>query len=99
MYIEVSYPTKTGQKGRTLSEDFGPTSRRCVSFWFHMYGSTVGTLNVYAKTGPGNSSSAEQKIWSLSGNFGDQWMNGQAPISSKVWYQVYSPLLLPYLCM
>ena len=89
MYIEVSYPRKTGQKARLLSEDFAPTRQRCVNFWFHMYGNTVGTLNLYIKTGLGNTTKSERLIWSLSGNFGDQWMNGQAPITSKARYQVH----------
>ena len=88
MYIEVSSPIKTGQKARVLSEDFPSTRRRCVNFWFHMFGATVGTLNLYVKTGLGNSTKSEQLIWSLSGNFGNQWMNGQAPISSTARYQV-----------
>ncbi|EDO47787.1 predicted protein [Nematostella vectensis] len=88
MYIEVSYPIQTGQKARFMSEDFPPISQRCVNFWFHMYGTTVGTLTLYLKTGRGNSSAVETPIWSLSGNFGDQWMNGQAPISSTGWYQI-----------
>lgn len=88
MYIETSYPIKTGQKARVLSQDFSPTTRRCVNFWFHMYGATVGTLNLYVKTGLGNSTKSESLIWALSGNFGDQWMNGQAPIISTQRYQV-----------
>jgi len=88
MYIETSYPIKTGQKARILSQDFAPTTRRCVDFWFHMYGATVGTLNIYVKTGLGNSTKSESIIWALSGNFGDQWMNGQAPIQSTQRYQV-----------
>lgn len=88
MYIETSAPRKQGDKARLLSEEFSATTfhGRCVKFWYHMYGATIGTLRVLVKTGPGNQS--ETAIWELSGNFGDQWYSGQAPVSSGVMYQV-----------
>lgn len=88
MYIETSAPRKQGDKARLLSEDFSPTTfhGRCVKFWYHMYGATIGTLRILVKTGPGNQS--ETAIWELSGNFGNQWYSGQAPVASGVMYQV-----------
>lgn len=90
MYIETSAPRKKGDKARLLSEDFSPTTirGRCVKFWYHMFGSTIGTLRVLVKTGPGNQS--ETAIWELSGNFGDQWYSAQAPVTSGNMYQVKS---------
>ncbi|KAH3887695.1 hypothetical protein DPMN_011713 [Dreissena polymorpha] len=49
----------------------------CINFWFHMYGSTIGTLTVYLVTGATNTT-----LWSLSGDHGDQWFNGQTGYSS-----------------
>ena len=49
-----------------------------------MFGSGIGELNVYIKSG----SSGMQKIWSLSGDAGNNWYMGQAPISSLQAYQV-----------
>jgi len=88
MYIETSAPRKQGDKARLLSEDFSPTTSRgrCVTFWYHMYGNTIGTLRLLVKIGPGNQS--ETVIWELSGNFGDQWYSAQAPVSSAKMYQV-----------
>lgn len=88
MYIETSAPRRKGDKARLLSEDFSPTTirGRCVKFWYHMYGATIGTLRVLVKTGPGNQS--ESIIWELSGNFGNQWYSAQAPVSSGKYYQV-----------
>ena len=51
-----------------------------------MYGASIGTLRILEKTGPGNKS--ESVIWEVSGNFGDQWYSGQAPITSGSPYQV-----------
>ena len=88
MYIETSAPRQQGDKARLLSEDLNPTigSGRCVRFWYHMFGSTIGTLRVLVKTGAGNQS--ETAIWELSGNFGDQWYSAQAPVASRKVYQV-----------
>ena len=88
MYIETSAPRRQGDKARLLSEDFSPTTARgrCVKFWYHMFGATIGALRVLVKTGPGNQS--ETVIWELSGNFGNQWYSGQAPVTSGKTYQV-----------
>ena len=88
MYIETSAPRKQGDKARLLSEDFSATTTRgrCVKFWYHMYGNTIGTLRVLVKTGAGNQS--ETVVWELSGNFGNQWYSAQAPVKSGNPYQV-----------
>ena len=49
-----------------------------------MFGSGIGELNVYIKSG----SSEMKKIWSLSGDAGNNWYMGQAPISSVQPYKV-----------
>lgn len=41
---------------------------KCLSFWYNMYGPSVGSLNVYAKT-----SSLGSPIWSRNGTQGNQW--------------------------
>ena len=48
-----------------------------------MYGSEIGSLNVYIKT-----SGSEIKVWSQTGNIGDQWMYGQVPINEKRQFRV-----------
>eukprot|EP00794_Sanderia_malayensis_P017044 gene17044-18759_t len=89
IYIEASAPRRRGDKARLVSEIFPPTSSRgrCVKFAFHMRGATIGSLNVYVKTGAGNQS--ETLIWSTSGNYGNTWMpTAQAPVVSTVKYQI-----------
>eukprot|EP00795_Rhopilema_esculentum_P012712 gene12712-3431_t len=89
MYIEASAPRKQGDKARLVSEFFPPTGTfgRCVKFAFHMFGTSMGTLNVYVKTGAGNQS--ETLIWSTSGNHGNVWIpTAQAPIVSSQSYAV-----------
>ena len=49
-----------------------------------MFGSGIGELNVYVNQG----SKDMKKIWSLSGDAGNNWYMGQAPISSIQPYKV-----------
>lgn len=87
MFMEASAPTRPGDKARLYSERFQPTGGSCIKFWYHMYGPSVGTLNVLVKTGAGNRS--EDIVWTLSGNQLDQWKFGQAPVvSAQSGYQV-----------
>lgn len=89
MFIETSSPRKPQDKAQLESEEFQPTgsSGRCLKFWYHMYGSTIGTLNIWM-----SSNGTSGQIWSLSGNQNNQWRFGQAPVSSKGVYQVSNVL-------
>ena len=85
MFIETSSPRKPNDKARLESEEFQPTgsSGRCLKFWYHMYGNTIGTLNIWM-----SSNGTSGRIWSLTGNQQNQWRFGQAPVSSPGVYQV-----------
>lgn len=76
MFIEASSPRRPGDKARLLSQYFDtmPANGMCVSFWYHMFGSAIGTLNVLWKTAPGNGSNAEQVIWRLKGQQQNKWL-------------------------
>ena len=49
----------------------------CLRFWTHMFGHGVGSLNVYVRAGD-----KDRKIWGLTGDAGNNWYMGQAPIAS-----------------
>ena len=85
MFIETSSPRKANDKARLESEEFQPTgsSGRCLKFWYHMFGLTIGSLNVWM-----SSNGSTGMIWTLSGNQLNQWRYAQAPVSSKNVYQV-----------
>lgn len=87
MFIETSSPRVPGDKAYLLSEPFDPTSSsgRCLQFWHHMNGASIGTLNVYIYTG---NFSTMSLLWQRIGNKGDNWLLGQTPIRSSVKYQV-----------
>ena len=49
MYIETSAPRSIGQVARLMSPAYNKWSTPVctLTFWYHMYGGTIGTLNVY----------------------------------------------------
>jgi hypothetical protein len=51
-----------------------------------MFGSGIGELNVYVR-GSGNTGE-DSKIWGLSGDAGNNWYMGQAPIASLAPFKV-----------
>ena len=64
MYIETSSPRKPGENAKlvvTVPKNGRPA---CLSFYYHMYGATVGALNVY---------SGSTKLVNISGNQGNYW--------------------------
>ena len=77
IYTEASGINKD-QKARLQSRNFPPTNGRCLSFWYHMYGSGIGQLNVYIESTVG----AAKRMWSLSGDQGDEWKMTQITLSS-----------------
>lgn len=87
MYIEVSPSNlNRGDFARLLSPRYPATQGSCLQFWYHMYGRTIGTLNVYIK----NWSWSMSKVWSKSGNDSNIWNVAQVSISSRYAYQVFS---------
>ena len=48
-----------------------------------MYGSGIGSLNVYVRQG-----SKDAKVWGLSGDAGNNWYMAQAPIASSSPFRV-----------
>jgi hypothetical protein len=52
---------------------------KTLSFKYHMYGGTVGSLKVQVSTNGGNSF---QTIWTMSGNQGDLWKPGSVDLSA-----------------
>lgn len=77
MYMDAS-SRKSGDKARLLTPVMLKTSGKCFEFWYHMFGSAVGSFNLYKKTG----SSVGIRIWSQSGNQGDEWLAARVSVWS-----------------
>ena len=65
MYIETSSPRRPGDKAKLVLTVPNNGETSCLSFYYHMYGATVGTLNVYS----GNS-----KVFNISGHQSNNWI-------------------------
>lgn len=64
MYIEASVPRSNGDNAKLQLSVSGSKSSCCLVFFYHMYGSTMGTLNVF---------SGNNKVFTKSGNQGNYW--------------------------
>ena len=83
MYIETSSPRTRGQKARFVSPMRQPTTGSCFAYWYHMYGSTIGSLTLYRQ-----SNGARNLLWTRSGGQGNVWRMGMQTVSSSSNYQV-----------
>ena len=83
MYIETSSPRKPSEKAKLVITVPNNGKKSCLSFFYYMYGATVGTLNVF---------SGSIKIFNKSGNQGNNWMgvdrtiylHGSVSIAAKI---------------
>ena len=79
MFIETSWPRLPHETARVESEVImGSSTGMCLRFWYHMKGSHIGILNVYLKI----IGVSQSILWSLGGAQGNNWLQGQVPISS-----------------
>ena len=51
MYIETSYPARANDTAWLTANGILNTNGFCMSFWYHMYGPHVGSLNLYVVVG------------------------------------------------
>ncbi|XP_048741120.1 MAM domain-containing glycosylphosphatidylinositol anchor protein 1-like [Ostrea edulis] len=68
-YIETSSPRLTGDNAKLVSNRIFEDKTYCLSLYYHMYGSTTGTLRIQTKTG--NDTSVTH--WERSGDQGNSW--------------------------
>ena len=61
------------------------TRGQCFQFWYHMYGASIGKLNLYLQK-QGNV--LGMPVWGKTGNQGNRWSIGQITISSQSQFQV-----------
>uniref|UniRef100_A0A668AUM5 MAM domain containing glycosylphosphatidylinositol anchor 1 n=1 Tax=Myripristis murdjan TaxID=586833 RepID=A0A668AUM5_9TELE len=96
MYIEASRPRAPGDKARLLSPLYNVTSVRgpkgsgrvpyCVSFYYHMKGKHIGTLNVLLRVR--SIASVDSLAWTKSGHQGPDWKKAFFDISPSGPFQI-----------
>ena len=83
IYIETSSPRKRGDIARIDSPVLSPTppAGHCLSFWYYMFGPTIGSLNIYLQNNFNRS-----LFWSKTGPQGDKWIQASRTIQSSIDY-------------
>ncbi|XP_038052723.1 MAM and LDL-receptor class A domain-containing protein 1-like [Patiria miniata] len=87
MLIETA-TIPSGRKAWLNSEHFSPTpiGASCFTFWLYMFGSGVGTMNVYVRD---TASGTMQLLHTESGDRGNLWHEVSITVTSSAEYQVY----------
>ncbi|XP_035827614.1 MAM and LDL-receptor class A domain-containing protein 1-like [Aplysia californica] len=84
LYLESS----TGQFGdaaRIVSGTIQPrASVECLTFWYHMQGSSIGSLSIYIY----HITSIGSPLWTRSGSQGNVWIKGSLSISRQSSYRL-----------
>ncbi|XP_025085517.1 MAM and LDL-receptor class A domain-containing protein 1-like [Pomacea canaliculata] len=81
VFIESSAPRVPGDRAWLVSQPFTAfRGSRCLIFWYHMYGSGIGSLNVYLDD---TANTSHTKLWMQSDNKGEKWLQGQIPLPSQ----------------
>ena len=89
VYIESSSPRKTGDTARLESPWMrGP---QCMTFYYHMYGSTMSCVVIYIKSQATNRLKA---VWLRSRDQGKHWIQGKISINETSSYQVSFKMLV-----
>lgn len=71
IYIETSRPRKVGDKAILTLKGANRRSI-CFSFYYHMYGKYINSLNIY---------NGRQLIWNMKGEQGNSWKKAEVSIS------------------
>ncbi|KAJ8050465.1 MAM and LDL-receptor class A domain-containing protein 2 [Holothuria leucospilota] len=85
VYIETSGNRDEGDRAKLALHPQKPTDADgiCISFWYHMYGDSIGALNVYLKTG-----SEESLLFTKHQTQGNVWRKGQFPLQTDDGWQL-----------
>lgn len=89
-FIEASAPRRPGDKA--ILKIYGSGEDRCLSFAFHMSGTSVGSLSVYQQElGKGVSPA---QLWIRSGNQGKRWQEAEVNIEGYRQYKVMTFIVI-----
>ncbi|XP_053243438.1 MAM and LDL-receptor class A domain-containing protein 1-like [Podarcis raffonei] len=85
IYLEVNQ-TNSQEVARLVSSKCSPTKPQCLSFWYHMYGTSPKmALRVYVVSDIGT----PKLIWSQTGNKGNQWHRGEVSVPQGRGLQIF----------
>ena len=72
-------PVKVNETARITSNESLPLGQHCLTFFHHMLGKHIESLNVYLKNA---SNGQETRVWSKRGNQGDAWTRAQVNLAT-----------------
>ncbi|XP_033121484.1 enteropeptidase-like [Anneissia japonica] len=79
----------TGQNSNDIARLWTPsypsTNGLCIKWFYHMYGDSVNTLNVYVVDSSGNVGSP---VWTRTNNQGNFWILGQVTVTTSGIYKM-----------
>ena len=84
LFIETSFLGQ-GSKAWLIGPKISPQAGKCFQFWYHMYGSSIGYLNVYLLT---TKTVPSIPTWSRQKNHGNQWYIAQVSITQNSYVNV-----------
>ena len=86
-YIETSAPRQANETAWLQSEYLSSSSgeTNCLQFWYNMFGTSVGYLNVLLSE---NATMPGYNIWSIKGNQGPTWTFAQVTVTTDGLYRV-----------
>lgn len=76
LYIETT-GHKIGDTAKLVSPKINGAAKQCFTFWYHMYGDHVDTLNVYFAKGR----VVGDPVWTRNGTHGNKWLMGRVQIN------------------
>ncbi len=85
LYIEASSPAEEGDKAALVSKVFEDRETRCLNFYYHMHGTSVGALRVYMELA---SSGQRKLLWERIGNQTNSWEYARVTLKSEENYKV-----------
>ncbi|XP_055876552.1 MAM and LDL-receptor class A domain-containing protein 1-like isoform X1 [Biomphalaria glabrata] len=85
LYIESSRPRMMGNKAKLRTPVLGGEGRRCLTFYYHMFGDHIGSLTVRMVN---IISGVDHILWAASGNKGNQWFVQQVDYSVQEAHEV-----------
>ena len=81
MYIETSGPRVQGNLARLSTPAFTFSGASCITFFYHMYGATIGRLEVTVNG---------RNVFSASGNKSSSWLEASISLNIEGNYPVRS---------
>ena len=84
MFIEASNPQREGHQAKLISPEVN-VRQACLTFYYHMWGSELGSLKVKFLTKGGF---MDELTWERSGDQGRRWIKAEVNVPIGLSYQV-----------